>query len=59
LVEGRVAFTAAGVTSELEPGRRLYLDCGQPHFVVGIDDASPLVTIILLGDEYAGHSLTG
>ena len=44
-LEGRVAFTAAGVTCELEPGHLLYLDGGQPHSVLGIVDASLLVTI--------------
>ncbi len=44
-VEGRVAFTTGGVTHELVAGRLLYLQGEQPHFVLGIDDASLLVTI--------------
>ena len=44
-LEGRVAFTTGGVTHELGAGQLLYLQGEQPHSVLGIDDASLLVTI--------------
>jgi quercetin dioxygenase-like cupin family protein len=44
-LEGRVAFSAGGVTHELEGGQLLYLQGEQPHSVLGLDDASLLVTI--------------
>ncbi|HEY4565318.1 MAG TPA: cupin domain-containing protein, partial [Thermoanaerobaculia bacterium] len=44
-LEGRVAFTAGGVTRELEGGQLLYLQGEQPHSVLGLDDASLLMTI--------------
>jgi quercetin dioxygenase-like cupin family protein len=44
-VEGRVAFTTGGVTHELGAGQLLYLRGEQPHSVLGIDDASLLMTI--------------
>jgi quercetin dioxygenase-like cupin family protein len=50
-LEGRVAFTAGGVAHELESGQLLYLQCEQPHSVLGIDDASLLVTITFPRDS--------
>jgi len=44
-LEGRVTFTADGEAHDLEAGHLLYLQAGQPHSVLGIDDASLLVTI--------------
>jgi quercetin dioxygenase-like cupin family protein len=44
-VEGRVAFTTGGSTQELGAGQLLYLRGEQPHSVLGLDDASLLVTI--------------
>ncbi|WP_435011264.1 cupin domain-containing protein [Tundrisphaera lichenicola] len=44
-LEGRVAFTTGGVTHELGAGQLLHLPAGQPHSVLGIEDASLLVTI--------------
>ncbi len=46
-LEGRVAFTAAGKTEDLEAGQMLYLPAREPHAVRGIEDASLLVTILL------------
>ena len=45
-IEGRVAFTAAGKTQELGPGRLIYLTAGETHALRGIEDASLLVTIL-------------
>ena len=44
-LEGRIAFTTGGITHELEAGQLLYVEGEQPHSVLGIDDASLLVTI--------------
>ena len=55
-LEGRVAFTTAGVTRELGPGQLLYLDGEQPHSVLGIDDASLLVTITFPGAPTAAET---
>jgi quercetin dioxygenase-like cupin family protein len=44
-VEGRVAFTTDGITHELGAGQLLYLRGEQLHSVLGLDDASLLVTI--------------
>ena len=44
-LEGRVAFTTGGVTHELSTGHLLFVSGEQPHSVLGIDDASLLVTI--------------
>ena len=45
-LEGRVAFTAAGRTQELGPGRLIYLTARETHALRGIEDASLLVTIL-------------
>jgi quercetin dioxygenase-like cupin family protein len=44
-LEGRAAFTTGGITPELGAGQLLYLQGEQPHSVLGLDDASLLVTI--------------
>jgi len=46
-LEGKVAFTAFGMTQTLEAGRLLYLPTGEPHSVKGIENASVLLTILL------------
>ncbi len=50
-VEGRVAFTTGGITHELGAGELLYFQGEQPHSIVGIDDASLLVTITFPRDS--------
>lgn len=52
-LEGRIAFTTRGVTHELEGGRLLYLEREQDHSLIGIDDASVLVTILFPRDAPA------
>lgn len=44
-LEGRVAFTTKGITHELEAGHLLFVEGEQIHSVLGIQDASLLVTI--------------
>lgn len=46
-LEGRIAFTALGKTTELEPGQLLYLNGDEPHSLKGIEDGSLLLTILL------------
>jgi quercetin dioxygenase-like cupin family protein len=46
-LEGKVAFTAFGKAQTLEAGKLLYLPTGEPHTVKGIEDASPLLTVLL------------
>lgn len=46
-LEGRVAFTAGGVSHDLGAGDLLYLSGGETHSLRGIEDASVLVTILL------------
>jgi quercetin dioxygenase-like cupin family protein len=50
-LEGRVAFTTGGVTHELGAGQLLFIQGEQPHSVLGIDDASLLVTITFPRDS--------
>lgn len=45
-LEGRVAFTTRGETTELGPGRLLYLNAAEPHAVRCLEDASLLVSIV-------------
>lgn len=45
-IEGRVAFTAAGRTQEVGPGKLVYLAARETHALMGIEDASLLVTIL-------------
>jgi quercetin dioxygenase-like cupin family protein len=44
---GRIAFTSDGTTRELGPGQMLILAAGEPHSLVGLEDASVLVTKVL------------
>ena len=46
-LEGKVAFTAPGKTTELEAGQLMYLASEEPHSVKCIEDASFLLTILL------------
>jgi len=46
-LEGRVAFTTKGVRHELAAGHLLYVSGGETHSVLGLEDASLLVTIVL------------
>jgi quercetin dioxygenase-like cupin family protein len=46
-LEGRVSFMADGATHDLEAGRMLYLAAGTPHSVLGVVDASLLLTIMI------------
>ncbi|MEO6809762.1 MAG: cupin domain-containing protein [Isosphaeraceae bacterium] len=55
-LEGRVAFTSHGVRHELEAGQLLYLGAREPHAVLGIEDASLLVTITFPRDVPATES---
>jgi quercetin dioxygenase-like cupin family protein len=49
-VEGRIAFTAGGITRELGAGQMLVLAAGVPHSLVGLENALVLVTKVLLTD---------
>ncbi|MBX6312281.1 MAG: cupin domain-containing protein [Isosphaeraceae bacterium] len=44
---GRIAFTACGTTRELGAGQMLVLAAGEPHSLVGLEDAVVLVTKVL------------
>ena len=46
-LEGKVALTALGKTTELEAGQLMYLAAEEPHSVKCIEDASFLLTILL------------
>jgi quercetin dioxygenase-like cupin family protein len=46
-LEGRIAFSAHGSTQELDAGKFLYLETGEPHALTGIENSSVLVTIVL------------
>jgi quercetin dioxygenase-like cupin family protein len=46
-LEGKIAFTAKGSTTELKAGQLLYLNAKEPHSVRCIEDASFLLTILL------------
>ncbi len=46
-LEGRVAFTAAGITHNLDAGHLLYLPTGEAHSLKGVTDASLLLTVLL------------
>ncbi|QDU23485.1 cupin domain-containing protein [Urbifossiella limnaea] len=45
-LEGRVAFTAGGVTHDLGAGHLLCLPAGEPHSVRGVEDGSLLLTVV-------------
>lgn len=46
-LEGRIAFTADGDTRELAAGQLIHLAAGEPHSVLGLEDAKVLVTKVL------------
>ncbi len=46
-LEGRITFTANGVPRTLEAGQMLYLTPEAPHSLVGLEDASVLLTKLL------------
>ena len=46
-LEGRITFTAAGQSHELQAGQMLYLTGGEEHSLQGLEAASVLVTILL------------
>lgn len=46
-LEGRVGFTADGRTQELSSGQMLYLAASEPHALIGVEDSTVLVTILL------------
>ena len=48
-LEGKIAFTACGVTHDLEAGQLLCLPAGEPHSLRGIEDGSLLLTALLPG----------
>lgn len=54
-LEGRVAFTTNEGVHELEPGSLLHLQPDVLHGVIGIEDASLLVTVVTFhGEGVAG-----
>lgn len=46
-LEGRIAFNADGDTRELTAGQLIHLAAGEPHSVVGLENAKVLVTKVL------------
>ncbi len=46
-LEGKIAFTACGITHDLEAGQLLYLPTGELHSLRGTENGSLLVTILL------------
>jgi quercetin dioxygenase-like cupin family protein len=46
-LEGRIDFSVDGVAQVLRAGQLLHLEAGVMHGLVGIEDASALVTIVL------------
>ena len=44
-LEGRVAVSVRGLTSELAAGHLLYLPGGEPHALRGVEDASLLLIV--------------
>jgi quercetin dioxygenase-like cupin family protein len=47
-LEGRIAFSAGGVTREVGAGQLIVLAAGEPHSLVGLEDSTVLVTKVLL-----------
>ena len=45
-LDGRIAFTTGGKTHDLKAGHWLFLLGNEPHSLVGVEDASVLLTII-------------
>ncbi len=46
-LEGRLELDVDGATSELRAGQMAFLEGGVPHGLVGLSDATALVTIVL------------
>ena len=46
-LEGRIDISVDGTSQELRAGQLMHLEGGVLHGLVGIDDASALVTIVL------------
>jgi quercetin dioxygenase-like cupin family protein len=46
-LEGRITFTAGDHDHDLKAGQLLILPAGQPHALVGLEDAVVLVTKVL------------
>ena len=46
-LEGRIDISVDGASQELRAGQLMHLEGGVLHGLVGIDDASALVTIVL------------
>ena len=46
-LEGRIDLSVDGVSQVLRTGQLMHLEGGVLHGLVGIDDASALVTIVL------------
>ena len=46
-LEGRIDFSVDGVSQDLRPGQLLHLAGGVLHGLVGVEDSSALVTIVL------------
>ena len=45
-LDGRIAFTTGGKTHDLKAGHWLFLLGNEPHSLVGVEDASVLLTIV-------------
>lgn len=46
-LEGRIAFTSGAETRELGPNQMIVLAAAEPHSLVGLDDATVLVTKVV------------
>jgi quercetin dioxygenase-like cupin family protein len=46
-LDGRIDFSVDGVSQELRAGQLMHLEGGVLHGLVGIEDSSALVTIVL------------
>lgn len=46
-LEGKIQFTYDGGSTQLSAGQMLYLSGGVEHSLLGLEDASVLVTIVL------------
>ena len=46
-LDGRIDFSVDGASQELRAGQLLHLEAGVLHGLVGIEDSSVLVTIVL------------
>ncbi len=45
-IQGRINFTAMGMTQKLNNGQLLYLQSSEPHSLEGIEDSVILLTIL-------------